>query len=214
MKILLFGEPGSGKGTVANIIKENIFDIIHFSTGDYLRTELEKNTPHIQLWKNHIDTGLLLPDKIINPIVEKFVHTYHHKNYILDGYPRSFSQLKFLNQCIKSSDSTFNLVIFAKCNRKIQIQRMSGRLTCIKCGQVYNKFFLPPQEENKCNKCHSQLIKRADDQDYIIRERIKKHEEIEKLLFPEIKKIGNNINIDTSYGLDSIRQQVLSTLKK
>ena len=96
MKLILFGPPGSGKGTQASLLaKKN--NIPHLSTGDILRSKLNENDHLAQELSKIMSSGNLVPDSILNPIVtEKLLNEECKNGFILDGYPRNKSQSDFL----------------------------------------------------------------------------------------------------------------------
>ena len=101
MKLILFGPPGSGKGTQASLLAKKI-NIPHLSTGDILRSKLNDNDKLAQELSQIMSSGNLVPDSILNPIVtEKLLSSECKNGFILDGYPRNKSQSDFLLDFLK-----------------------------------------------------------------------------------------------------------------
>ena len=111
MKLILFGPPGSGKGTQASLISKNQ-NIPHLSTGDILRSKLnEKDDLAKELYKI-MSSGNLVPDSILNPIVtEKLLSDDCKNGFILDGYPRNKSQSNFLIDFLSKNNLDLDLII-------------------------------------------------------------------------------------------------------
>ena len=111
MKLIIFGPPGSGKGTQASLLaKKN--KIPHLSTGDILRSKLEEGDDLGQELSKIMSVGNLVPDSIINPIVaEKLLSNDCKNGFILDGYPRNKYQSDFLINFLKKNNLDIDLII-------------------------------------------------------------------------------------------------------
>ena len=111
MKLILFGPPGSGKGTQASLLaKKN--NIPHLSTGDILRSKLTKDDNVSQNLSKIMSHGNLVSDSIINPIVaDKLLSNDCKNGFILDGYPRNKYQANFLIDFLKKNNLAIDLII-------------------------------------------------------------------------------------------------------
>jgi len=111
INIVLFGPPGSGKGTQSNnIIKR--FNLTHISTGDLFRKHLEEGTELGILAQQYMDDGNLVPDEIVNKMVaDKLKEKNESKGYIFDGFPRTVPQAKVLDQLLEDLEMPINLII-------------------------------------------------------------------------------------------------------
>ncbi|MBD1147641.1 adenylate kinase [Pelagibacterales bacterium SAG-MED31] len=111
MKLILFGPPGSGKGTQASLLK-NKYNIPHLSTGDILRSKLDDNDELALELNKIMSSGNLVPDTILNPIVtEKLLSDECKNGFILDGFPRNISQSDFLINFLEHNQIAVDLVI-------------------------------------------------------------------------------------------------------
>ncbi len=162
MNIILFGPPGAGKGTQANKIVKK-FNLYKVSTGDLLRDEIRNNTDLGNKIKSMMDTGLLIPDNIINDLISKVIS--NKKNYnrlIFDGYPRNLTQAKNLDSEIKKNKQKISCVLCLKVDKESIIKRVLGRKTCTNCGLIFNEYYYPPSSKN--HSCDPKYIsKRSDD---------------------------------------------------
>lgn len=105
INLILFGPPGSGKGTQASKLVEK-FGLTHISTGDLFRYELGNNTPLGQEAKKYMDKGELVPDSVtIGMLENKMNMTPNEKGYILDGFPRTIAQAEALDEILKGRDT-------------------------------------------------------------------------------------------------------------
>lgn len=163
VNIIFMGPPGAGKGTQAErIVME--FEIPHISTGDAFRLAMSQGTPLGLKAKEYVDQGLLVPDEITIGIVrERLQHEDCGKGFLLDGFPRTISQAEALDDIMadmgRKMDYAINLVV----DRKLLLDRLTGRRICKKCGATYHVLFNPPKVENVCDKCSGELYQRSDD---------------------------------------------------
>jgi adenylate kinase len=171
MKIVIFGPPGSGKGTYASLLK-NRLGIPHISTGDLVREEIRKKTNLGTEIQKYSDAGKLVPDEVITEILKKKLTQELSEGFILEGYPRSIEQAKQLDNIIK-----IDMVINLNVPDRVIVDRLSARVQCKNCGSIYNERTLKPRIAGKCDKCGGELFKRADDQPNVILERLKIYKE-------------------------------------
>ena len=167
MKIILLGPPGAGKGTYASRLTP-ILKLPHISSGDMVRDEIKAQTELGKLMKEYSDKGKLGPDEIMIKILAKRLRKPDcKKGCILDGFPRTIKQAEALEKIVK-----IDLVINLNVPDDIIITRLSNRLTCKKCGTIYNKLTLKPKRDNICDKCGGELYQREDDKPEVIQERL------------------------------------------
>lgn len=167
MNIILFGPQGSGKGTQSDLIEKK-YGLYHLSVGDLLRKEAKKKTILGKKIAEIINSGVLVPDELVNEIIMRVSKSRKaKKGIIFDGYPRTKKQLDFL---IKNFDikAAFEVNIPAReC-----IRRISSRRICSNCGRNYNIIWLKPKVKGKCDYCKSVLKQRDDDKPSQIRKRL------------------------------------------
>ncbi|MEM5820788.1 MAG: nucleoside monophosphate kinase [Candidatus Aenigmatarchaeota archaeon] len=182
MRLIIFGPPGSGKGTYSAMLKEKI-GMEKISTGDIFRAEIKNQTELGKKVESYVKQGLLVPDEIVIEVVKKILDE-KKDNYILDGFPRTVKQAEWLLKYTK-----IDAVIKINIHDEILIEKISGRRICSnpKCDGNYNvvfidktvegvRYYLPailPKNDMKCDKCGSPLIQRDDDKPEVVRERLK-----------------------------------------
>ncbi|MEM5815275.1 MAG: nucleoside monophosphate kinase [Candidatus Aenigmatarchaeota archaeon] len=198
MKLIIFGPPGSGKGTYASRLKEK-FGLEKISTGDIFREEIKKGSKLGKDVEKYIKEGNLVPDEIVIEIVREKIKNL--ENFILDGFPRTIEQAKALDSIVE-----VDAIIKLNIHEEILIEKICGRRICSnqKCDGNYNiadvkkvidgiEYLLPPllpKNDMKCDKCGFPLIQRDDDKPEIIRERIKVYEEQSKPVINYYKEKG------------------------
>ncbi len=174
MKILiLLGAPGAGKGTVAQYLAEN-YDVRHFSTGNLLRNEVKKESDIGLRVKDILGSGGLVGDDIVNEIVSKNIGEVLSTGslIILDGYPRTRNQAIELDRMMSGSLKDEIRVLELAVDNEVVVQRISQRRVCASCGKTYG-----PQDKVEVCSCGGELIKRKDDEEAVVRSRLKKYEE-------------------------------------
>ena len=162
MNIILFGPPGAGKGTQAQIIV-NKFNLYQVSTGDLLRNEIKTKTDIGNKIEQIISQGNFVTDDIVDKILNTVITNPFHRNRIIfDGYPRNITQAENLEIMLNADNQSVNFILFLKVNREIIEKRILGRIICEKCNKTYNKYLNKEEiDDHKCGKNY--LKKRKDD---------------------------------------------------
>ena len=127
MNIILFGPPGAGKGTQSKYLvnKLNAFQI---STGDLLREEIKKNSNIGKAITNDMKNGKFISDDIVNKLIENLVSDPKKKNkLIFDGYPRTLSQARNLDELLKNSNQSIDLILFLNVDKETILKRLEKR---------------------------------------------------------------------------------------
>ena len=127
MNIILFGPPGAGKGTQAKYLVKKI-NGFQISTGDILRQEIKKNSEIGKEIINDMNEGKFVNDKIVNKLIEKIIFDPNKKDkLIFDGYPRSLSQAKNLDNLLETSNQKIDLVLYLKVDKETVVKRLEKR---------------------------------------------------------------------------------------
>lgn len=175
MIIIIMGPPGSGKGTQCSILL-NKYGMKHISTGDIIRKNISEQTELGIISKGYIDDGHLVPDELIVNLVEDTLSSMDlsKEKLLLDGYPRTIYQAQCLDKYLKSKNLKIDLAINLDVNDYTIISRAVSRRTCSneRCKQIYNLLEKPPINHERCDKCGAELVKRKDDTEDIVKERL------------------------------------------
>ena len=165
--IVLFGSPGSGKGTQATLLTQCL-GIPHISTGDMLRHESHVDSAVVA--KMHL--GALVCDDLVNEMVrERLSQADTAQGFVLDGYPRTLDQACHLTAWLDGRGIR-EVVIHLAVDYNVIIARLTGRRQCPKCGTLYNVASSPPKVDELCDLDGKKLIVREDDREAVIRERL------------------------------------------
>ena len=172
LNIVLFGPPGSGKGTQAAKLVEK-YNLVHLSTGDIFRANLKEGTPLGLKAKEYMDAGNLVPDEVTNEMVkDRLTHDDVANGFLLDGYPRNVVQAGVLRAYLAEKSTPLDAVLELSVEDSEIIARLSGRRTCKECSASYHIQFNKPQVDGKCDKCGGELIQREDDKESVIKHRL------------------------------------------
>jgi len=199
MNIIIIGSQASGKGTQADFIAKKL-GIKHISTGDILREEKKSNSLLAKELKKYMDKGLLVPNPILNALIEKVLNE-NPKGVIFDGYPRTQDQASFLD-----SKTVIDKVIFLEVPDEVSIERISGRRICPVCGKTYHIKYNPPSLEGVCDVDNSLLVQRDDDKPEAIKKRLETyHSTTEPLLKYYSKKL---VKINGDQGIEEVKKEI------
>jgi adenylate kinase len=173
--LVLFGSPGSGKGTQAKMLKQCL-GIPHISTGDMLRERIRSGVNGGNGVAATMHAGALVPDDVVNRLVEERLSLPDAAGgFILDGYPRTKAQAGHLCRWL-SERGTREVVIHLAVDYNVIIARLTGRRQCPRCGTLYNIVSQPPKVPGLCDLDGEPLVIREDDREQVIRERLDGYE--------------------------------------
>jgi adenylate kinase len=211
--LIFLGPPGAGKGTQARAVAKKL-GIPHISTGDILREAARKETGLGLAAKAKMDKGELVPDDVMCSIVEERLSEPDCQDgAILDGFPRTLGQARFLDQLFEKRGSKKALLLNLELEPKLVIKRLTGRRMCSKCGEIYNIYLNPPRQEGICDKDEGQLIQRPDDNEEAIRQRLLAYEQETVPLIDYYRRKNALHNINGNGEPEAITERLLSFLK-
>ena len=172
--LLLFGPPGSGKGTQAALLAERL-GVPHISTGDMFRQQVKEGTELGRQVQEILQSGQLVPDELVNRMVEKRLSRADAASgFILDGYPRTLRQAEMLDGLLAGRDK---VVINLQVDYNTIIERITARRSCPTCGAVYNLVSNPPKKDMVCDRDGTPLIQREDDTEPVMRRRFEAYDQ-------------------------------------
>ena len=176
--VLLFGAPGSGKGTQSRFISERR-KIPAISTGDMLRAECRNGTALGIAAKSILAKGGLVDDDLVNiMVVHRITQPDCRKGFILDGYPRTVPQAVFLSGFLDNTKLPAPTVIHLDVPVSVLVMRLSSRRHCPRCGRIYNLLYQPPRKADRCDVDGEALIHRNDDYEDVVRQRMEAYQRL------------------------------------
>jgi len=169
---IIFGAPGSGKGTYASRLQSKL-GVNVIAMGDIFREIMKEDTALGREVRSYVEKGLLGPDSLTIQVLKQHIAKIKNKKgFLFDGYPRTIEQAKAL-ETIAKIDVIIQLVV----PDWIIIERLSTRRICKNCGEVYNIRYLKPKKDMICDKCGGPLYQRPDDTAEVIKKRIEVYEQ-------------------------------------
>ncbi len=177
LDLILFGPPGAGKGTQAERLRGD-FQLPFISTGEMLRTNVKDGTDLGRQAQEYMDAGELVPDQLIVAMVaDRLQQDDAQDGFILDGFPRTIEQADALDRQLSDLGRRVTAALLIDVPDEEVIRRLAGRRVCVKSGHNYHVEFDPPKREGICDQDGSRLIQRDDDQDDVIRNRLRVYHE-------------------------------------
>ena len=172
-RLILFGAPGSGKGTMGDLIQRD-FNYAKISTGDILRSAIQQDSADGRLAKSFMDSGGLVPDELVIELVRLRLGSGDLEGgYVMDGYPRTLAQAEALSKIASDSEKA----IFIEVTEAEAVERLLSRLTCSSCGAIYNLISKPPKNNGFCDLCRGPVARRSDDNEEAVRQRFRVYAE-------------------------------------
>lgn len=161
--LILIAPPAAGKGTLSEALVEN-FNYTHISTGDLLREKQNDGTELGNEIKELMQSGSLVGDDIVTALLKEKLETIEG-SFILDGYPRNLKQADILNNLLNELNLNIGKVIYINVSKEVAMERALGRISCSKCGKIYNKYNpeMTPSVEGICDLCGGEIVGRSDD---------------------------------------------------
>ena len=199
-KIIIFGPPGSGKGTQALKICK-YYNLEHIAPGDILRAHIKNKTEIGLKAKEFVDKGVLVPEEIIFDIIREKISEAKQKGFVLDGFPRSIEQANELKNM-----SAIDLVINLAVKDEIIVDRISKRLVCV-CGETYHPTTKPPKQGGICDKCGGKLYHRDDDNLETVKHRLDVYNK-ETLPLLDYYKAFKVIDIDGEKSVNNVFEEI------
>lgn len=207
MKLILLGAPGTGKGTMAQRLKDDL-NIPQISTGDIFRKNIKEETPLGLQIKDLLARGEFVPDDITIAIVKnRLAESDCANGYILDGFPRTTAQAEALD-----SFQNIDCVINLHGEPEAIIARLAGRRFCPACNGTFHTSRLP--SETVCPVCGGNLIIREDDREETVRKRLEVYSTTTFPLIEYYEKKGKLRTIDGDRYVDDVYDDILAVLKK
>lgn len=213
--IIFIAPPAAGKGTQSELLCDK-YGLLHISTGDLLREESKKNTELGQEIKEKMSTGKLIDDSIIIELLKNKLIEIGNKSIILDGFPRTVVQAEAYDEMLDELNLDLGYVIVLDVDKELLEKRIVGRVSCPKCGNVYNELIeeSKPMQEGLCNNCHTELVKRADDNSESFKVRYETYLNTTKPLISYYESKGCLYHVDGNSSKHQIFDNIVNILEK
>ncbi|KAF9013868.1 adenylate kinase-domain-containing protein [Cyathus striatus] len=171
LRMLMFGKPGAGKGTLSSRLVKK-YDILSLSTGDLLRQHIQERTKIGRIAEEVVASGKLLPDELMLEVVGSKLDALKDKHWILDGFPRTLGQGQLLDAHLKKQSMPLTLVVNLDVPDQVILGRISDRWVHLPSGRVYNISYNRPKVDGLDDVTGEPLTKRPDDNPEIFSRRL------------------------------------------
>jgi len=208
MNLIFVGPPGAGKGTQAEAII-NEFKIPQISTGDIIRAAIRGGTALGKEFKSYTDAGKLVPDDLVNRMVqERLAQDDCKSGFLLDGYPRTEAQAETLDKMLAGMGRKLDHVLLLEVADDVLVERITGRRGAPETGRVYHVKFDPPPAD-----VAPRLIQRSDDTEEVLRQRLSEYHDKTAPLIPYYEKAGLLRRVQGVGSMEDVRQRLFQMLR-
>jgi adenylate kinase len=207
MNLIFLGPPGAGKGTQAEAIIHEL-KIPQISTGDIIRAAIRNGTPLGKEFKSYTDAGKLVPDELVNRMVEdRLKQDDCEAGFLLDGFPRTTVQAESLDTMLAKMGRKLQYVLLLEVADAVLLERITGRRSDPQTGRVYHIKFDPPPPE-----VAPRLIQRSDDTEEVLSKRLQEYHGKTAPLIPYYEKAGLLRRINGVGSMEEIRKRIFGVL--
>ncbi|MDO4701998.1 MAG: adenylate kinase [Erysipelotrichaceae bacterium] len=208
MNLLIMGPAGSGKGTMSEKIKQK-YQLAHISTGDMLREAVKKQTALGLEALNYMNAGKLVPDTLINSMVDERIKQDDTKvGFLMDGFPRTLVQAEAFDEILQANNKNIDCVINLVVDFEVLADRITGRRLCKSCGSIYHIKNKPSKVEGVCDVCGNNLVQRSDDTVEQLEIRLQEHKKNTEPVLEYYRKQGLVVDIQAGKPVDEIFKDI------
>ncbi|HUX43454.1 MAG TPA: adenylate kinase [Terracidiphilus sp.] len=213
--ILLLGAPGVGKGTQAKALVK-LWSIPQISTGDLLRANAAEGTAQGLAAQEIMKRGELVPDALVNEMVAlRLEKPDAARGYILDGFPRTLPQAKWLDDRLAAQPGSLPVVaVSLRVDYNILLRRITGRRNCPVCQSIYNIYSNPPQREGFCDVEGAALAQRADDVETVFAERMRAYAGQTAPVVEHYRALGRFVEEDGDGPIAAIAAEIVAAVAR
>jgi len=212
MRVVFLGPPGAGKGTQAARLSARR-GVPHLSTGDVLRRAVAEGTPVGRRAKPFMDRGELVPDDVVDAVVEeRLARSDAAEGFLLDGYPRNPAQADALDRVLARRGVRLDGVVYVHVDDDELVRRIAGRRVCPKCDDAYHVTSRPPRRAGVCDRCGAALVQRDDDREEVVRRRLAVYHAKTAALVERYREKGLLVRVDGSRSVEEVARAVEEAL--
>jgi len=214
VNIILIGAQGSGKGTQAEFLSQEL-GVTHVASGDLFRKAFDEGTELGMKAKAYVDRGELVPDEItVAMVLSRIAEPDCAGGVLLDGFPRTIAQAQVLDTGLQKVGRQIDLAVYLEVPRQELLHRLSGRYICRANQHVYNINTRPPKVAGVCDIDGSELYQRSDDKGEAVEKRL-------DIFFNETIHLldyygGQHklIKVNGNQSIDQVQAALLNAIKK
>ncbi len=211
MYLILLGPPGTGKGTQAKLIAEEL-GLVHIATGDMFRDAVQQGTELGRRAKEYMDRGELVPDELTIAMLEERIQQADAKQgVVFDGYPRTLQQAQALDAALTRQAAVADAALHITASDDEIVRRLSGRWLCGGCGEIYHEQHRPPKQAGVCDRCGGALTQREDDKPEVVKERLRRQRPPEALL-EHYRAQSKLIDVNGEQDMETVTRDLLAAV--
>jgi adenylate kinase len=213
LNIILLGPPGAGKGTQASRLVQQR-GMVQLSTGDMLRAAVKSGSPIGLEAKAIMEAGGLVSDLIVNRLIdEELSQLQVTRGVIFDGYPRTHGQAVSLDGLLEGHARRLHHVIEIAVDEEALVDRITGRFTCVECGEGYHDRYKLPKVPSLCDVCGSgEFKRRPDDNEETVRQRLAEYRAKTAPILPYYEARGLVRRVDGMAAIGEVSQAIEAIL--
>ena len=221
LRLVLFGPPGAGKGTQAQLLRDR-WQVAHISSGDLFRRNLQEQTPLGLKAAEYMNQGVLVPDEVtIDIVLEKVLSLNGEDGFILDGFPRNTNQAQVLEDALGLRSRGLDKVVHIDLPEEELLRRLGGRFSCSRCQAPQNIELTPSKgvsrkasetEELKCPQCGGELYQRTDDRPDAVKRRIEVYHQETMPVLDFYRKKSLLVDVAGLGTIKAVNERVLAAL--
>lgn len=212
MRIILFGAPGSGKGTQARKLMK-ARNVPQVSTGDMLRAAAASGSDLGRKARAIMESGQLVSDGIMLGIIrERLNEPDAAGGFVLDGFPRTLKQAEGLERLLEEIGQPLDAAVLMDIDFDILMKRLTGRRTCSTTGKLLNIYFSSQEELDECRNSGGELIQREDDNEETIAERLDVYRRHTEPVVEYYRSRGKLETIDADGSEDEVYERLEAVL--
>lgn len=209
MRLVFFGPPGAGKGTQSKLLVER-FGLAQISTGDLFRTALREGTPIGREARRYMEAGKLVPDEVVNRMVQAALERVGCDDFILDGFPRTLPQASWLIAFLAERQAPLSAIICLRVDEEVIVGRLSQRWMDPETGAIYHLGFNPPPPDVPAER----LVQRSDDRPEAIRTRLRVYADQTRPIESFLAEQASLVTIDGLGEIEEVHQRILDALQE
>lgn len=214
MYIIFLGAPGSGKGTQAAYVAQEL-NLVHIASGDLFRQAVEQGTELGMQVKSYMEKGVLVPDQVtIQVVLERISAPDCEPGVVFDGFPRNLKQAEALDKALVQKAKAIDKVLYIRVPEEELIKRLSGRWVCRNCQTPYHAIDSPPKVWGRCDKCGGELYQRPDDTVEVVKKRLEVYFAQTAPLIGYYNRSGKLLEMDGKGSVAEVGERIIAALKQ
>ena len=214
LRLVLFGPPGAGKGTQAQLLKERL-GVEHVSSGDLFRHHLSTGTELGELARGYMNRGELVPDEVtIGMVLDRIGQLPGGQGFMLDGFPRNTNQARALDASLARSNAAIDRVVHIAVADDELIRRLSNRYICRTCQKPFTRDPATGASPSRCDSCldGGDIYQRDDDTPEAVANRLAVYHRETAPVLDFYRERGLLVDVAGEGAVESVNEALLRSL--